>query len=265
MSAPQGKHGSVPTTPVSDFDAALDRIEREVEGGNVDLTGLGFWRLVREAKGDPALRDRFADRIGAIDRRAFERRTRLRAPLWLGTLALLTSSVVGAAAIPFGLALARGEGFFGLLSIAPSQQLGGLVLLASALVLSVALHSPSHVMIGRLLGIRFLGYTIAGPIPITPQAKIEYSSYLRAPPRARAAMHASGAVASKLAPFLVFVLAYLEHRAADYGLLPAWSLWAILGLGVAQLMSDATLSRRYSDWKKVGRELRAARSGSAAA
>ncbi|MGH2739602.1 MAG: hypothetical protein ACRDH6_03845 [Actinomycetota bacterium] len=250
------------TTPSSDFAAQLDRVERDVAGGNLDLSTLGFWRLVAQVKRDPALRDLFADRIGAIDRLAFEGRVRVRFPLWLGTLVLLAGAGVGALAIPVGLGLARGEGTFGWLSVGRSPQLGGLVLLASALVLTVALHSPTHVIVGRLLGIRFLAYFIGGPIPVTPGAKIEYSSYLRASPGARAVMHAAGAVVSKAAPFVVFAFAYLAHRAREYELLPAWSLWTVLGVGLFQLLTDATLSRRYSDWKKVARELRIARSDS---
>jgi hypothetical protein len=69
-------------------------------------------------------------------------------------------------------------------------------------------------------------------------------------------MHAAGAVATKLAPLGVFAWAYLAHRAAGYRLLPEWSLWALLGFGVLQLITDATWSTKVSDWKKVRRELR---------
>jgi hypothetical protein len=71
-------------------------------------------------------------------------------------------------------------------------------------------------------------------------------------------MHAAGALATKAAPFAVFVGAYVPHATAGYDLLPAWSLWAVLALGVLEIITDIVLSRKYSDWKKVGRELRVA-------
>jgi hypothetical protein len=72
-------------------------------------------------------------------------------------------------------------------------------------------------------------------------------------------MHAAGALASKIAPFAVFAAAYLPHRTANYDLFPPWAMWGVLAIGVIQIVTDLTFSRKRSDWKKVGRELRVAR------
>src|SRR5712691_9469156 len=86
---------AVPTAN-SDADARLQAIEEAVSAGNTDLTALGFWRLVAQVKGDPALVSRLADRVGAVDTAAFRSAVGLRAPVWLGNLVLLAGAVVGA-------------------------------------------------------------------------------------------------------------------------------------------------------------------------
>jgi hypothetical protein len=130
------------------------------------------------------------------------------------------------------------------------------LVVVAAVGLSVALHAPAHWLVGRLVGIRFTGWFVGGPLRLTPGVKIDYGSYLRISPRRRAAMHAAGALASKIAPFAVFVPVYLAHRGEGYDLFPSWALWAILGIGVFQIITDLAWSTKVSDWKKVRRELR---------
>lgn len=224
------------------YQDAFERIERAVEEGS-DLRGLGFWPLVREIKADPRLAEHWADTVGRIDRMAFERRTRFRLPVWTGNAILSTLSVVWLALVPVGLALARGG----------QQTLGGLLVLGAGVGLGVAIHGPAHWLVGNANRIRFHGYFLKKPL-FTPCLKIDYASYLRAEPAGRATMHAAGAIATKAAPFAVFTVAYLRHRAEGYALLPSWSLWALLGVGVLQIVTDVVWSRKYSDWKKVLRE-----------
>src|SRR5947208_16796288 len=71
-----------------DLQEGFARIEAAVDEGNADLAGLGFWRSVGRVKRSPELVDRWAERIGAIDRRAFERSVRVRAPVWVGNAVL---------------------------------------------------------------------------------------------------------------------------------------------------------------------------------
>ena len=237
---------------IEDYQDAFDRIEREVEEGRADLSALGFWRLVRRVKRDPALARHWAEEVGRIDRVAFERWIRPRFPVWLGNAVLLVGTAVLVAFVPVAIALARD-------AAQPEPALPGLMLLAAAGGLSVTLHDPAHWVVGRLAGIRFTSYFFDGPTRIQPGIKVDYASYLRASPAARAWMHASGAVASKVAPFAVFAAAYLPHRAADYDLFPPWAMWGVLAIGVFQIITDLTFSRTKSDWKKVGRELRVGR------
>jgi len=234
------------------IDEELERIERAVEAGQSDLRALGYWRLVGRIKRDPAAIRRYADAAGRIDRAAFEARVRPRFPVWVGNAILVAGTVVLAALVPVAIALAEGID-------RPRPELAGALLVVAAGGLSVSVHGPAHWVAGRTLGIRFAGWFLGGPFRIQPGLKVEYASYLRADPTSRAAMHAAGALASKVAPFAVFGPAYIQHVRHGWALLPAWSLWAILGLGVLQILTDIVWSTKRSDWKRVRRELRLAR------
>jgi hypothetical protein len=237
--------------PIENYQDALARIERAVDEGDTDLGRLGFWRLLRKIKVDPALSAHWAVIAGRIDRKAFEARTRLRLPVWFGSSVLALVALASAALVAVALALARR-------SAAPEPFFSGLLVVAAAWGLAVGVHGLAHYVVGRMAGIRFHAYYAGGPLRITPTLKIDYESYLKAGAGARATMHAAGALASKVAPFVVFVGAYLPHARAGYDLLPAWSLWAVLAVGILTIITDILWSRKYSDWKKVGRELRVA-------
>jgi len=219
--------------------AAFERIEASVDAGNTDLRALGFWSLLTGVKSDPARSRLWAEDAGRIDRKAFEARVRPRFPVWLGNAVLLVGTAVGAVAIAFALATS-------------SEVTAGLALLVAGGVWSVTWHDLAHWLVGRIVGIRFTSYFIGGPVPPSPGLKTDYATYLRAAPGARAWMHASGAIATKLAPFAA--LAFWPVTDA-----PAWAAWALLALGVLQIATDALFSVRSSDWKKVRREFRIAR------
>jgi hypothetical protein len=232
---------------IEDYQDAFARMEGQVDAGNHDLSALGFWRLVGRVKAEPRLAEHWADIVARIDRKAFEGRVGFRLPVWLGNLILGAGSTVLVTFVPLGVGLARRD---------PESPLAGLLVLVAAGGLAVTVHDLAHWAAGRAAGIRFSHYFLDGPLRIQPGLKIEYASYLRASPEARARMHAAGAVASKVAPFAVFGSVYLPHRAAGYDLLPSWSLWAVLAFGAVQLLTDVVFSRKNSDWKKVGREIR---------
>ncbi|HYZ11766.1 MAG TPA: hypothetical protein VE962_07705, partial [Actinomycetota bacterium] len=120
-----------------EYQDAFARIEREVEEGRGDLGALGFWRLVRQIKRDPALALHWAEEVGRIDRAAFERWVRLRFPVWFGNALLVVGSAVLIAAVPVAVALARD-------AAAPEPVLPGLLLLATAVGLATTLHDPAH-------------------------------------------------------------------------------------------------------------------------
>jgi hypothetical protein len=230
---------AAPTT-ARDADARLGAIEAAVAGGDRDLRAQGFWRLVAQVKADPQLVERFADRLGAVDTAAFRSAVRLRAPVWIGNLVLLGGIAIGAAAA----ALALGDG--------TSPTVAGIALVAAGGAWSLSLHCPAHWLVGRLAGIRFTDVFIGGPPPPRPGLKTDYSTYLRADPVARARMHAAGAVATKVAPFLALAL-WLASRA------PWWSAAALVALGLIQIATDALFSVRSGDWKKFRREMAVAR------
>ena len=220
-------------------EEAFASIERAIEAGATDLAELGFWGLIGRVKVDPERSARWAEVAGRIDRTAFEARVQARYPIWLGNTVLLAWTLAGAAAV--GLALGTS-----------SPTVAGLALLFAAGAWSVTLHDLAHWVVGRAVGIRFTCYFLAiRPFPPRPGLKTDYASYLRTPPRRRAWMHASGAIATKLAPFLALAF----RPAADA---PAWAAWALLALGAFQIATDVLFSVRSSDWKKVRRELRVA-------
>jgi hypothetical protein len=235
-----------------DYRETFGRIERQVDAGNTDLASLGFWRLVERVKREPGLARHWAPDIGRIDRKAFERRVRFRVPLWLGNLLLGGASVALVALVPVALDLARD-------APEPEPVLPGILVVWAGLGLSASVHDLAHWATGRIQGIRFIAYFLKGPPLFQPGIKIDYESYLKTEPEARALMHSSGALASKAAPFAVFASVYFPHRAASYDLLPPWSLWALLGFGVLQIFTDVFFSTKKSDWKRVRRERRVAR------
>jgi hypothetical protein len=221
------------------FPVEFDRIEAAVDAGESDLRRAGFWRLVAEVKRDPVLATHWAEQAGRIDRKAFERRVRIRFPVWFGNVVLVLGIAVGALAV--GVALGT-----------TSKDLAGLALLFAALDWSATWHSPAHWVVGRLLGMRFTAYFFHDLVPPVPGLKIDYATYLRASPEARAWMHASGAIATKLAPFVALSFWPASDAAG-------WSAWAIAAYGCLLLATDVFISTRKSDWKRFRREMRVAR------
>lgn len=240
---------------MGDHRAALDEIERRVEAGETDLGALGFWKVVGAIKRDPE-RAAYAEQVGRIDRAAFEARKAPLFPVWLGNAALFVATLAALAVVEIGLRLADGR-FGG--SAQPDW--GGALIVAAAGGLSASVHAPAHWFAGRWVGMRFTRYFLDGPLRIQPGIKTDYASYLRADASKRAAMHAAGALASKVAPFAVFGWVYTFHWQRGWSLLPSWSIWALLALGLGQIVTDVIWSTRRSDWKKVRRELRVARDG----
>lgn len=228
-----------PPEGVETYQDDFARIEAAVDAGDTDLGRLGFWRLLAKVKGDAALSRHWAEVAGRIDYKAFEARVRRRFPVWFGNAALVVGTLAGAFAV--GLALATSSG-----------AMAGLALLVAGGTWSVTWHDLAHWLAGRMAGIRFSSYFIGGPFPPRPGLKTDYASYLRAGPGARAWMHASGAIATKLAPFASLAFWPATHA-------PAWAAWGLIALGVLQIVTDAVFSVRSSDWKKVRRELAVAR------
>lgn len=224
-------------------EAAVERTlaacEQALAGaGAPDLRALGFWRAVAAVKRDRTLVDRYASRIAAIDRQVFRRRVRLVFPVDLGIVlvigGLLVDLVFLAVALP---------------ADHPWREI---LVLVGAAGLDVATHGLAHLAVGALLGIGFSDWFVDLPKKPQPGFKIDYASYLRASPRQRAWMHAAGAIATKLTPFLVALYALAIDT-------QTWAVLILLALGVVQIVTDVLFSVKASDWKKFRREMRLAR------
>jgi hypothetical protein len=228
--------------------AELDRIEAAVDVGDTGLGRMGFWRIVGLIKRDDELIERHAEQVGRIDGKAFRNAVLLRMPVWLGNLLLAIGLAIGL----FALSVAVWKGTPNL-AFEYDPTLAGIGLVVAAGAWMVAFHSPTHWLVGRLVGIRFTEYFLKSAVA-PPGLKTDYASYLRVSPAGRAWMHASGALATKVAPFLVLVLASAyDVDAADWAFVILWVL------AIGQIVTDVLFSTKRSDWKKVRRELAVAR------
>jgi hypothetical protein len=213
--------------------AALDRIEAAVDAGSTGLSELGFWRLIASIKRDPVMVIELADQAGRIDGKAFRARARVRAPVWVGNVLLAGLVLAGIVAI--------------VLAGVWTGAAAGWALLAAGLAWTVGVHSPTHWAFAWFAGIRCTDYFLGGPPPPRPGIKTDYATYLRAEPSIRAWFHASGAIATKIAPFVAVALSPLTNA-------PGWAVLVMAGFGVAQIVTDVVFSTRTSDWKRFRRE-----------
>jgi hypothetical protein len=223
----------------AEIEHILSGTERTLaKGERVDLHRLGFWRAVEAVKRHREWIEAYADRIAVIDREAFRRSTWIDVPLNLGLAALATGTLIG-------LALVGG-------AFLAEPPVNSLLMLAGAGALLAGTHDLAHWVIGRVVGIRFTELFIARPNRPQPGIKIDYATYLRASPRARAWMHAAGALVTKLVPFALIPLAVAART-------PRWVTVILALLGVVQVATDVLFSTKTSDWKRFKREMRNAR------
>lgn len=235
-------------SPSGGLGGELDRIEAAVDAGETDLRRLGFWRVVALVKRDDELIERHAEQIGRIDGKAFRARVRFRAPVWVGVVLQLLGIGVAVALVVF-VVWNAGAGPDRALDV---ELASGVGLPLAAFALASGIHTFAHYVVGRSVGVRFTDFFFAIPPPPLPGLKTDYGTYARTGPVARAWMHASGAIATKLAPFAV--LAFAPAAAA-----PGWSVGVLVVFGVFQIATDVLFSTKASDWKKVRRELGVAR------
>jgi hypothetical protein len=224
-------------TGLEEIGRDLDRSEAAVAAGETDLGSLGFWRIVARVKRDPAATVRFAEQIGRIDTAAFRRGVRTRVRPRIGLAAMLLVVAAGVVGI--------------VLACRWTGARAGVAIVAAGAAWSVGFHLPAHALVGWLGGIRFTDAFLGPPPPPRPGIKTDYASYLRAEPSTRIWFHASGAIATKVAPFLALALWPITNA-------PAWAAWALLGLGLLQITTDILFSTKSGDWKKVAREQRVA-------
>jgi len=199
------------------------------------LAGSGFWGAVGSVKRQPELVDRYANRIAAIDAAAHRNWAMLIIPLWLGTSIAVIVVLGGLAFVWWAYDL---DGIAATVSF-----------LAGAGVLIGSTHGLGHLVVGRLLGMRFEYWFVGEIRRPQPGVKLDYAAYLRTSAPRRAWMHASGALTTKIIPFLLI-------GAAVAAGLPSWVPWLLAGLGVAMVLTDVLWSTEESDWKRFKREMR---------
>lgn len=197
------------------------------------LSGTGFWKLVSEIKKDGSLH-RHIDAVSEIDQKAFKDYALVTVPLGVGTGLMVFGTVLGLVLVGFAYPT---EGFW-----------SGFLLLAGAGVLLVTTHGLAHLVVGRAVGVGFTSWFIGDIKRPQPGVKTDYATYLRVDPVSRAWMHASGAITTKLIPFLLLGAGF----AADA---PAWALILLTGIGVVTVITDILWSTKASDWKKFRREM----------
>lgn len=221
------------TVEAAQIDLALANAEKALDSGE-GLGGTGFWKAVKAVKKDPDLTESYAARIATIDQAAFEQWAWFRVGFRVGTSLMAAGTLAG------------------LVLIAWAYYLDGLTAVAVFYVgvgaLLTTTHGLGHLIVGTAVGIRFTGWFIGKPSQPQPGVKVDYDSYLRAPARSRAWMHASGALATKVMPFALAPAAL----AAD---LPGWSAWVLVIGGLGMIVTDIAWSTKSSDWKKYRREM----------
>lgn len=215
------------------IEQSLAVAETAVDMGE-GLAGTGFWEAVRRVKTDRELVDRYADRIAAIDAAAFERWAVITVPLHLGTALMILGTVLGLV----------------LIGAAYTQEnlIAVVAFFAGLGVLLTTTHGLGHLLVGTVVGIGFTRWFIGSWAMPQPGVKVDYSTYLRASPRRRAWMHASGALVTKSIPFVLIGPALAAG-------LPSWAVWTVAALGLVMVGTDIAWSTKSSDWKKFRREM----------
>lgn len=213
--------------------ATLDDAERAVTTG-APVGPTGFWKAVDTVKRDPALIEQYADRIARIDRAAFKSWALVAVPIWLGNVLIIGATLIGLALVGWAYYL-DGTG-------------AALAFLLGFGIILVTTHGLTHLLVGTLMGMRFTHWFVGKLAQPQPGVKLDYATYLRVPASSRAWMHASGAIITKLMPFIFL-------GAAIAAQVPTWVVWALVVIGLVEIAIDIVWSTKKSDWKKFNREM----------
>ncbi len=231
---------------VAAIGLALSTIEAKVSEGNYNLKELGFWKLVAQARRKPKLAEKFGEQIARIDIAAHKANW-ISVPLWLGHAVEILVTIFGTWLLYIAL-------------IYEGSSVKSAALVGAAFWLSFSLHPLTHYAVGRVLGINFKYYFLHGLYiffrspgkkwwKLEPSLKVDYASYLRASPRSRAIMHASGAVVTKLTILLVLLLG-IKFNVSMQGIIATAAMLALY------ILTDLLYSTKSADWSKVKRELK---------
>ena len=200
---------------------------------------------MQQVKLDRALVDEHADQIGRIDTAAFRAGVRLRVPVWLGNALLVVGTVVGA--------LAVGAAF-----VWQTPVWKGLALVAAGAIWSVSLHSPTHWLVGYMVGIRWTDYFLGGPPPPRPGLEVRLRHLPASRPRLPGVDACLGRTRHE-ARAVPRPRVLAAPPALRGGRRPPWPRSAC-----CRSSTDIALSTKSSDWKKFRREKAIARQRRAA-
>ncbi len=215
------------------IEATLDAAELAVASG-APVGPTGFWSVVAAVKREPALVEAYANRIARIDRAALKAWALVTVPLWLGNVVMIGGTMVGLAFVAWAYSL--------------DGAVSGISFLVGFGIILVTTHGLAHLVVGGLLGMRFTHWFSASLRRPNPGVKVDYATYLRASPSARAWMHASGAIFTKIVPFALLGAAIAAE-------VPGWAVAVLILVGVVALVTDFLWSTKASDWKKFRREM----------
>jgi hypothetical protein len=217
----------------AEIERRLDQAEKAVKEGS-GLSGTGFWAAVGAVKRDPALAESYRSRIADIDRAAFEGWALFTVPAGAGTALMTIGTLVGLA--------------FVLAAYSASELWAGLFLLVGTGITLVTTHGLAHLAVGTAVGMRFTHWFVGTITRPQPGVKVDYATYLATPAKARAWMHASGALVTKAIPFFALGPALVIG-------VPGWVTGLLIVVGVVQIVTDVAWSTKASDWKKFRREM----------
>ena len=215
------------------IEEALSASEVALDLGD-SLRGTGFWKAVARVKTDSELIDRYADRIAVIDQAAFRSWALVVVPIGVGTILMSLATILGVVLIGVSYGLSD-------LTAVVVFYLGFGMMLTTT-------HGLAHLIVGWASGIRFTSWFVGTIGRPQPGVKIDYVSYLKSSPVRRAWMHASGAIVTKIVPFVLIGAAIAAE-------LPTWAVWLLPAIGVISIITDMLWSTKMSDWKKFQREM----------
>lgn len=183
-----------------------------------------FWALLHRVKKDRINDDELLEQIESISVKRFGEKVSFTLNVAFGN-ALAIIATIAAIVLAF--------------------QEGEWMLYIGALILMTSLHPLSHYLTGSLLGIRFTHYYLNGPAKIEPTLRIDYSSYLKAPPERRALMHASGVVGTVAAPLVAMLIAFNRGAGgAAFGLFVLFLLLVVFELLTSTKTGDLMRAKR---------------------
>ena len=214
------------------IDRTLTAVESSLDSGKVDMSS--FWQAIAAIKNDPTLIEEFAERSAVIDRTTFQNWALLTVPIFIGTALMVLGTVVGL--------------FLILLAYGTSDPDNGLLLLSGTVITLITTHGLTHIVAGKVVGVKFTHWFVGSVRRPQPGVKIDYATYLRTPARRRAAMHAAAAIETKIVPIAAL------GPALDIPV-QGWVIGVLVTLAVGQILADAMWSVTKSDWKRCRREL----------